>query len=107
VQYEWLVSPSNVNAPLRVPTVALAVTVVSWETLVIVPTDAWHAKDVLEDHDAVEQACDATSADAVRSDVRKFTPVTVTMPPAVVTIFEVCMKLTTGAIVPGQDIITQ
>ena len=60
------------------------------------PTTTWHATDVLEAHDAVEHACAPTLAVGVASVVLKFTPLTVTTPPDVVTVLGLATKLTAG-----------
>ena len=92
-----LVLPSKVKALVRVPETELAIMTISLAAPVLEPTVTWHATDVLDAHVAVEQACDAKSVVAVRSVVRKFKPVSVTMPPEVATVLPLATKLTTGA----------
>ena len=78
--------PSNVKALVRVPETELAVMTMALAAPVLDVTPAWHATDVFEAHVAVEHACEAKSVVAVRSVVRKFKPVSVTMPPEVETV---------------------
>jgi hypothetical protein len=86
-----------VKALVRVPETELAVMTMSLAAPVLEPTVARHATDVLEAHVAVEHACEAKSVVTVRSVVRKFKPVSVTMPPEVATTLPLAKELTTGA----------
>ena len=85
------------NVSVLLPTTALTVTAALAANPAFVLTSTWHDTDVLEDQDAVEHDCDARSNVAVRSVVRKFTPLTVSVPPDVVAVFSADMKLTAGA----------
>ena len=85
------------KALVRVPETELAVMTIPWAAPVPWPTDMWHAKDVFEAQVAVQHAWEIMPEDGVASVMRKFKPVTVTMPPADTPMLPLATKLTTGA----------
>ena len=75
--------PSKVNQPVRVPTMESAVTPTKSRPASLSAATVRHITEDLELHDVVLHELMPSADVGVRSFVRKFRPVTVTVPPSV------------------------